>query len=303
MAREHVMSLNTEAPALIQYACERCKTRFVLPPSSRKLSPIGRIKATLTAIGRTIRYHEGYSVTYDGVRRQMLAKMDDDAYQSFVQSFKFCHECRQFVCSECWSNSRKTCLGCFAKAAGTSAKQKPPYAPEGPAVPRPVPAFVTARRKRRVSTQASTAAAGVTQTGTPEATATADETPVPGETPTPTATPTPTPTPTPTETPTPTPTPTPRPPTPRPPTPTPFPTPKITCAPTSFTVPSTGTVNCTWTNYVAGVSTQWYWQNGLMPGTGKNFSFEYTTDYGPGNVQLKVDGGKYKSNTVAISPA
>jgi hypothetical protein len=67
----------------------------------------------------------------------MLAKMDDDAYQSFVQSFKFCHECRQFVCSECWSNSRKTCLGCFAKAAGTSSKQKPPYAPT---VRRPPPA-------------------------------------------------------------------------------------------------------------------------------------------------------------------
>jgi len=257
------MSMPTDAPALIQYACERCKTRFVLPPSNRKLGPIGRVKATVTAIGRTFRDHEGYSVAYDGVRRQMLAKMDDDAYQSFVQSFKFCHECRQFVCSECWSNSRKTCLGCFAKAAGTPAgKQKPAYAPQGPSVPRPEPRFVTSRKRRHVSTQASllvmaaavlllvvelaialpgsgaaresspsAPVAGVTQTdgvspgpsGTADATAT--ETATPTATPTSTPSSSPTESPSPTSTPTPAPTPTPRPPTPKPPTPKPTPTP------------------------------------------------------------------------------
>lgn len=132
------MSTAAEAPGLIQYACERCKTRFVLPPSQRHLGFGGRLKASGMAISRTLRYHEGLGSTYDGARRQMLAKMDDDAYQSFVQSFKFCHECRQFVCSECWSNSRKTCLGCFAKAAGTGTRQRPPFAPEGPPIPRPV---------------------------------------------------------------------------------------------------------------------------------------------------------------------
>jgi hypothetical protein len=132
------MSTAAEAPALIQYACERCKTRFVLPPSSRRLGFGGRLKATGMAISRTARFHEGLGTSYDGARRQLLAKMDDDAYQSFVQSFKFCHECRQFVCSECWSNSRKTCLGCFAKAAGTTNRQRPPFAPEGPPIPRTV---------------------------------------------------------------------------------------------------------------------------------------------------------------------
>jgi hypothetical protein len=131
------MSTGQEAPALIQYACERCKTRFVLPPSRRRLGFGGRLRATGMALGRTLRFHEGLGSTYDGARRQLLAKMDDDAYQSFVQSFKFCHECRQFVCSECWSTSRKTCLGCFAKAAGTANRQRPPFAPDGPSVPRP----------------------------------------------------------------------------------------------------------------------------------------------------------------------
>ena len=264
------MSMSTEAPALIQYACERCKTRFVLPPSSRRLNPAARISATLTAISRTLRYHEGYSVTYDGVRRQMLAKMDDDAYQSFVQSFKFCHECRQFVCSECWSNSRKTCLGCFAKAAGTTSRQKPPYAPEGPAVPRPIPALAPARNKSRLRTDASllvmaaailllvvevaialpgsitgsqpsgtAPVAGVTQTGTPEASPTpsATESPsaVPSDSPSgsPSATPSASDSPSPSPTPSTSPTPTSG----TTPTPriTPRPTPKPTPKPTAVT--------------------------------------------------------------------
>ena len=143
------MSSGQEAPSLIQYACERCKTRFVLPPSRRRLGFGGRLKASGMALSRTLRFHEGLGSTYDGARRQLLAKMDDDAYQSFVQSFKFCHECRQFVCSECWSASRKTCLGCFAKAAGTTtARQRPPFAPVGPAIPRPVVAAAPVRRRR-----------------------------------------------------------------------------------------------------------------------------------------------------------
>ncbi len=330
------MSLNTEAPALIQYACERCKTRFVLPPSSRKLSPPGRIKATMTAIGRMLRYHEGYSVTYDGVRRQMLAKMDDDAYQSFVQSFKFCHECRQFVCSECWSNSRKTCLGCFAKAAGTS-KQKPPYAPDGPVVPRPTPAFVTARRKRRVSTQASllvmaaavlllvvelaialpgqtngnqnpsasTPVAGVTQTGTPEPTPTADAT----ATPTPTATPSPSPTESPTESPSPTPAPTP---TPRPATPKPTAFPlaiKCNGKTGEFALADGVAVTCTWSNYNSGIvytSASWYNSayGAAVVKSGTSYSYTFDCVLGPGVIKLKVihNGVTSQSNLITIGP-
>jgi len=112
------MSAAQGAPALIKYGCERCRTTFVLQPSRRRLGFGGRIRASGMALGRTLRLHEGLGSTYDGARRHLLARMDDDAYQSFDQSHKFCRECRQFVCSACWSYSRKTCLGCFATAAG-----------------------------------------------------------------------------------------------------------------------------------------------------------------------------------------
>ena len=61
------MSTSPEAPALIQYACERCKTRFVLPPSSRKLSIGGKFKAMSTGIGSGVQVPRGPG---RGIRRR-----------------------------------------------------------------------------------------------------------------------------------------------------------------------------------------------------------------------------------------
>jgi hypothetical protein len=142
------MTSTPEAPALIQYACERCKTRFVLPPSSRGLSFAGKLRAFSMSVGRSVKLHEGLGAGYDTARRQLLAKMDDEAYQSFVQSFRFCHECRQFVCNECWSTSRRSCLTCVAKSMTGTARPRPPFAPTGPEIPRPIVAAVAPRKGR-----------------------------------------------------------------------------------------------------------------------------------------------------------
>ena len=294
------MSSGQEAPSLIQYACERCKTRFVLPPSRRRLGLGGRLKASGMAVSRTLRFHEGLGSTYDGARRQLLAKMDDDAYQSFVQSFKFCHECRQFVCSECWSASRKTCLGCFAKAAGTTtARQRPPFAPVGPAIPRPVVAAAPVRR-RRLRADASLLVMGAAvillvvelfvilpgglnnRSGDDNSSASpiaAAETPTASLTDAPTASPTPSPTPSPTATPTaiptaiPTPTPSPTPaatptraPTARPATPKP--TPGIPTSLSVTCVSGTASITCTWTNHQRnGYTVQWQFDGANVAGS------------------------------------
>ena len=126
--------MTAEAPALIQYACERCKTRFVLPTSERKLGVSARFKALFSSLGRVFKKHEGFGTAYDATKRQMLAKMDDEAYQAFVQSFRFCHECRQFVCNECWSTSRKACLTCVAKSMAGEVKPRPPFEAPAPAI-------------------------------------------------------------------------------------------------------------------------------------------------------------------------
>ena len=317
-----------EAPALIQYACERCKTRFVLPPSRRRLGFGGRLRASGMALSHTLRFHEGLGTTYDGARRQLLAKMDDDAYQSFVQSFKFCHECRQFVCSECWSTSRKTCLGCFAKAAGTTVRQRPPFAPEGPSIPRPVAAVLPAGRRRRLRTDASLLVMGAAVLllvvelvfilpglGRNNGTGSnpTDIAVVPTDAPTnaPTAAPTDTPTPAPTDSPSPTPTaspspspspsptvaPTPRPATPRPATPKPTPKPPgITCT----TPDGSGNFTCTWqTNRYTATGT-WYVNSA---GAGNSLWTEYFTENsGSWEVKLTVVTGAYTktSNKVTV---
>jgi hypothetical protein len=244
------MSTSQEAPALIQYACERCKTRFVLPPSSRALGIGGKVRAFGMGLSRSVRYHEGLGASVDSARRQLLASMDDEAYQSFVKSFRFCHECRQFVCNDCWSASRRSCLTCVAKSMTGTVRPRPPFAPAGPEIPRPEVA-VTPGRSRRLRRDATLVALGLglvlvaleagaivggfngnnpvagatptpTQSAQPTATKTPGPSPTAAPTPTPAATPTPSPTATPSPTPTPTPTATPTP----SPTPTPTPTPR-----------------------------------------------------------------------------
>jgi hypothetical protein len=291
------MTTSQEAPALIQYACERCKTRFVLPPSRRKLSLGGKLRSLSMGLNRTFRYHEGLGSSYDTARRQLLAKMDDEAYQSFVQSFRFCHECRQFVCNECWSTSRRSCLTCVAKSMTGTARPRPPFAPTGPEIPRPVAAAALPSRRGRVRRDAALVALGlavvlvgleggsllmqspgptaqtiyvteapsVTPSGTPVATILATATPLATPSVSPTAVPIPTAPPTPIVTVTPSPTavvagtPTPK--------PTPKPTAKPTPVPTPIPVPTplpepvircSGAVSCTWNHWDFADSVTWY---------------------------------------------
>ncbi len=252
------MSFSQEAPSLIQYSCERCKTRFVLPASSRKLGVGGRIRAFSTAIGRAFRMHESIGESYEAASRQRLAKMDDEAYQAFVQSFRFCHECRQFVCNDCWSASRRSCLTCADKAMTGLPTVRPPFAPTGPDIPRPIVATAPPRKghlRRDLALLALTlcivlvaieggflllnattggTAAGPTSnytpivvssaTATPTATLAPTGTPLPSPTVAPVLTPSPGPTPSPTPAPTATATPT--------RAPTPVPTVRRTATPT-----------------------------------------------------------------------
>jgi hypothetical protein len=275
------MSTSQEAPALIQYACERCKTRFVLPPSRRKLSIGGKLRSLSIGLKRTFRYHEGLGSSYDAARRQMLAKMDDEAYQAFVQSFRFCHECRQFVCNECWSTSRRSCLTCVAKSMTGTARPRPPFAPTGPEIPRPVAAAVAPTRRGRVRRDAALVALGLALVllvveggyllgagGSGQAAAIVSASPSTSPSATPSATPSASPTaiPTPSAEPTAAPTPTPVP-TASPtaiPTATPVPTPKATLKPTAApaTQPPNPIVSCNTTS-LPRVSCSWnHWAGG-----------------------------------------
>jgi hypothetical protein len=155
------MTTSPEAPELIQYSCELCKTRFVLPPSSRRLGIAGTLRAFFVGIGRSLKTHQSMGDGFGAARRDLLSKMDDDAYQAFVLSFRFCHECRQFVCNDCWSKSRGTCLTCAAKVTAGPARIRPivTAAAAVPDIPRPV---ITRAPQRRGRPRRDFALVGVT---------------------------------------------------------------------------------------------------------------------------------------------
>ena len=302
------MTSTPEAPALIQYACERCKTRFVLPPSSRGLSIAGKLRAFSMSVGRSVKLHEGLGAGYDTARRQLLAKMDDEAYQSFVQSFRFCHECRQFVCNECWSTSRRSCLTCVAKSMTGTARPRPPFAPTGPEIPRPVVAAVAPRKGRLRRDFALVAAAiaillvsiegGVllvgAASGNPTVTPADEGIAVAG---TPTASPSPSPTPTdspsaiPTDSPTPLPTfsPSPSPsasvvvtPPPPPPPPAPTPVPPLSKPTFSCGAFNGTTATCTTSATYYGTDKVTWYSDGVAAGSGSRSKghLVFTHNYG-----------------------
>ena len=123
------MTTGQEAPALIQYSCERCNKRFQSPPSAQKLGVKGTLVAALSGVR---------GKGFGAARRQLLARMDDEAYRAFTLGFRFCHECQKFICNDCWSKARGSCQTCAGKALVVSPLEpKVPVAP-APDIPRPV---------------------------------------------------------------------------------------------------------------------------------------------------------------------
>jgi len=103
-------------PGTVRYACERCKTDKVLAPAPRTLGPAGWLHARILSAGTSLSSHKGARRSFRDIRAEMLARAADDAARSFSDSFRFCHECRRFVCPGCWSPARQICKTCLARA-------------------------------------------------------------------------------------------------------------------------------------------------------------------------------------------
>ena len=150
---------------LVQYVCERCHTRFVLALSGRKLSPSNKVRAGLEAARHTVLRRDGsYAENLTEATRRIGQVIADAEYERFRRSFNFCHNCRQFVCSDCWNDTQRQCLTCAprkaVRAAGPRAAKgpvAPSLDPDGPQITRPLAGGLV------------TATAGVAIAGVPEA--------------------------------------------------------------------------------------------------------------------------------------
>ncbi|HEX7491424.1 MAG TPA: hypothetical protein VF337_06950 [Candidatus Limnocylindrales bacterium] len=100
----------------VRYACERCKTESVLAPGRVGLGVGGWLKARLIVVGRSNRRRDGTRRTFAEVRAELIARTDEDAYQALTGRFRFCHDCRRFVCPRCWNRSWSSCKSCVEQA-------------------------------------------------------------------------------------------------------------------------------------------------------------------------------------------
>jgi hypothetical protein len=100
----------------IRYACERCKSERVLV-TPRSLGPRAWVSAHLQVVARSLRLGDGAPATFAQIRAEKLLRAEDDAFRSFTSHFRFCHECRRFVCPGCWSRSREKCKSCLVREA------------------------------------------------------------------------------------------------------------------------------------------------------------------------------------------
>ncbi|MFI5259977.1 MAG: hypothetical protein ACHQ01_10280 [Candidatus Limnocylindrales bacterium] len=115
-----IASISTAAPTYrsddVSFACERCKTESVLAPSKRGLGRVGELHARLLSLGRAARPHGDDRSTLAEVRAELIARAEEHEHEVFTARFRFCHECRRFVCPRCWNRSWRTCKSCVARA-------------------------------------------------------------------------------------------------------------------------------------------------------------------------------------------
>lgn len=74
------------------------------------------MRVRLLAIGRSIWPIEGTRRTVAEIRAEVIAKIDEAAYQSFIGHFRLCQDCRRFVCPGCWNRSWSSCKSYVSRA-------------------------------------------------------------------------------------------------------------------------------------------------------------------------------------------
>jgi hypothetical protein len=111
-----VVAVASGEEASVRYACERCKVERVLKPPSRTLGPVIRVRLGAAAARRSLSRRRAFGRSLAELRSELTSRAEEEAYLRFTGSFRFCHECRRFVCPRCWSRSWSTCRSCVARA-------------------------------------------------------------------------------------------------------------------------------------------------------------------------------------------
>jgi hypothetical protein len=131
------------APAPARSFCERCGEGHVLQQETRRRLP----GLALPVVTKGLR---NFVTSDDTLRAAMTqARIEDDDVRSsrldeaFRRTFRFCLNCRQYVCHECWNAEAARCATCapLGASVGGPTVADEPFPPETEAVmPTAVPA-------------------------------------------------------------------------------------------------------------------------------------------------------------------
>ena len=97
--------------ALTESFCERCGTRYEFAAPSR-LTPIGRTRGVISGLKNYILSQDSLSDAIGDAMRSHQDVLASKQLDAFHSSFKFCIDCRQYTCTNCWNDEAGRCQSC-----------------------------------------------------------------------------------------------------------------------------------------------------------------------------------------------
>jgi hypothetical protein len=102
---------------LTESFCERCGTRYTFESAAPRVRRIGKIRTLSKGLKNFVMsdgtsLDEALAAARSDTEREAVSQQLD----AFHKAFNFCMTCRQYTCSNCWSDADGRCLTCAPQA-------------------------------------------------------------------------------------------------------------------------------------------------------------------------------------------
>ena len=108
---------------LTESFCERCGTRYEFAAPSG-LTPMRRTRGVIAGLKNYILSQDSLSDSMEDARRAHQDALAATQLDAFHSSFRFCFECRQYSCTNCWNDDAGSCQSCHPLPAAKGLAQR-----------------------------------------------------------------------------------------------------------------------------------------------------------------------------------
>ena len=108
---------------LTESFCERCGTRYEFAAPSG-LTPMRRTRGVIAGLKNYILSQDSLSDSMEDARRAHQDALAATQLDAFHSSFRFCFECRQYTCANCWNDDAGSCQSCHPLPAAKGLAQR-----------------------------------------------------------------------------------------------------------------------------------------------------------------------------------